>query len=177
MESAPGPRCLLHPDAEVRPSAIAGTGLAARAPIGAGTVVARLGGRLVPDRELRELLDAARRSGGPYVDTIAVTRTVHLVLPPRGEQAVGFSNHSCDPTLWWDGPYTLLARRDIHTGEELTSDYATSTWDPAFVLDCACGAPECRGTVTGDDWRLPGLQARYGRHWVPGVLALIDAAR
>ncbi|MEO3750355.1 SET domain-containing protein-lysine N-methyltransferase [Streptomyces sp. B6B3] len=175
----PPPGAWLHPDAEVRRSAIAGSGLFARAPIPAGTVVARFGGRLVTDAELRELFaEAADRPDRPYIDTIAVTESTHLVLPPRGERSIGYGNHGCDPTLWWDGPYTLVARRAIPEGDELTSDYATSTWDSGFVMPCSCGAPiECRGTVTGDDWRRPELWARYGDHWTPALLARIAAAR
>jgi hypothetical protein len=37
----------------------------------------------------------------------------------------------------------------------------------------ACGAPACRHTVTGEDWRLRDLQDRYGDHWVPVLLARI----
>jgi hypothetical protein len=177
MTPTPAAREWLHPDAEARPSPVAGLGLFARAPIGAGTVVARLGGRLVSQKELAELFaEAAAAPGRPYIDTIMVTGTSHLVLPPRGARSIGHANHSCDPTLWWDGPYTLLARREIAAGEELTSDYATSTGDPGFTLDCACGAPDlCRTTVTGEDWRLPELVERYGDHWVPALLARIRA--
>lgn len=178
MAPTPEPQNWLHPDAEVRLSSIAGSGLFTRAPIAAGTVVAHLGGRLISHRELQELFaDAAHQPDRPYIDTIAVSETSHLVLPPRSEQSVGYSNHSCDPTLWWDGPYTLLARRDIRKDEELTSDYATSTWDPAFVMPCACRSPAvCRKVVTGNDWQLPELRVRYGSHWVPALLSRIAAA-
>ncbi|WP_327658019.1 SET domain-containing protein [Streptomyces sp. NBC_00483] len=178
MTRTPAPHSWEHPGIEVRPSPVGGSGLLARTPITTGTTVARLGGRLVSDAELRALLDdAVRHPERPYVDTIAVADTSHLVLPPRSEQSIGYSNHSCDPNLWWDGPYTLVARRDIAPDEELTSDYATNTWDPRFVLACACGARNgCRGTVTGSDWRLPELQERYGDHWVPAVLDRIAEA-
>ena len=33
-----------------------------------------------------------------------------------------------------------------------------------------CGSPLCRGVVTGEDWRRPELQARYGDHWIPALL-------
>ncbi|WP_346426661.1 SET domain-containing protein-lysine N-methyltransferase [Streptomyces sp. YIM 130001] len=180
MEPTPDPCCRLYPLAEVRPSPLAGAGLFARASIAAGTVVARLGGRVVSDWELHGLFAAAALEPEhpypehPYIDSIALTETAHLVLPPRDQQSIGYSNHHCDPTLWWEGPFTLLARRDISADEELTSDYATSTWDPQFVLECACGpSADCRGTVTGNDWRLPELQARYGEHWVPALLSRI----
>ncbi len=36
---------------------------------------------------------------------------LHLVLPPRRPN--GYGNHSCDPNLWWVGPYELAARTTI----------------------------------------------------------------
>jgi hypothetical protein len=170
LPSPPALDCWLHPDLDVRPSPIAGLGLFAGAPIGAGTVVSRLGGELVSSARLRELFAAAtvdpRR---PYVDTIAVAEGVHLVLPPARPNRYG--NHSCDPNLWWVGAYELAARRDIATGEEVTNDYATSTGDESFTMDCGCGSTLCRGRVTSEDWRRPELRERYGDHWVPVLLA------
>ena len=92
---------------------------------------------------------------------------VHLVLP--GRQPIGYGNHSCDPALWHDDAYTLTARRDIDAGDEVTVDYGTQTAEPDFTMDCRCGSALCRGTVTGDDWRRPELQQRYGDHWVPAL--------
>ncbi|WP_203783676.1 SET domain-containing protein-lysine N-methyltransferase [Paractinoplanes rishiriensis] len=111
----------------------------------------------------------------PYIDTITVDADRHLVLPPRRPN--GYGNHSCDPNLWWVGPYDLAARRDIAAGEELTNDYATSTAEPGFVLPCACDTPLCRRTVTGTDWQRPDLQERYGPHWVPALLTRITPPR
>jgi uncharacterized protein len=170
MPVEPAADCWLHPHLEVRPSPIAGEGLFATAPIPSGTVVARLGGRLVTWAELDELFaDPAI----PYVDTIAADGDLHLVLPPG--RPIGKSNHSCDPNLWWTAPYTLAARRDLLPGEEVTSDYATSTAAPGFSLECRCGTPLCRGRITGTDWKRPDLQDRYGDHWTPALLALIHA--
>lgn len=162
--------CWLLPGVEVRDSPIEGRGLVAGRPIAAGTVVSRLGGRLVSWPELRRLIADPDQ---PYVDTITVSETEHLVLPPRRPN--GYGNHGCDPNLWWVGPYELAARRPIAPGEELTNDYATSTAESAFTMDCACGSHLCRGTVTGDDWRRPELRARYGEHWIPMLLARIAA--
>jgi uncharacterized protein len=176
MIAPPHPDCWLHPDAEVRRSPISGRGLFATAPIMAGIVVSRLGGRLVSTSALRELLTtAARDPRRPYIDTITVDADLHLVLPPRRPN--GYGNHSCDPNLWWVSAYELAASRDIATGEELTNDYATSSGEPDFVMACSCGCRLCRGVVTGDDWRRAELQERYGTHWVPGLQARIRAAR
>ena len=35
----------------------------------------------------------------------------------------------------------------------------------------------CRGEVTGEDWRRPELRERYGDHWVPALLRLIERHR
>ena len=51
---APPETCWLHPGVEVRESPIEGRGLFATEPIKAGSVVARLGGRLVSGLELRQ---------------------------------------------------------------------------------------------------------------------------
>jgi hypothetical protein len=175
MTAPPEPDCWLHPDVEVRRSPISGHGLFATAPIASGTVVSRLGGRLVSTAALQDLFAAAARDPGhPYIDTITVGTDLHLVLPPRRPN--GYGNHSCDPNLWWVGPYELAARRDIAAGDELTNDYGTSTAEPGFVMACACGSGQCRGVVTGNDWRRPDLRARYGQHWVPALLARIRSA-
>ena len=141
-----------------------------------GTVVSRLGGRLVSGAELEQIFAAA--AGQPdrlYVDSITVGDDRHLVLPPG--QLNHYGNHSCDPNLWWIDAYTLAARRPIAAGEEVTNDYATSAGTAGFAMTCTCGTPLCRGTVTGQDWRLPELQDRYEDHWVPGLLNRIRGGR
>lgn len=115
---------------DVRPSAIAGRGLFAAAPLARGTAV--------PD-------------------------LTHV-------------NHSCDPNLGWSGAM-LVTLRDIAAGEELTYDYATATSDPQFVLRCHCPSYRCRQMVTGDDWRIPELQARYAGRWSESVGRLVARAQ
>jgi uncharacterized protein len=173
----PGSECWLHPHVQVGPSPIAQLGLFAGADIASGVVVCRLGGRLVTGRELQRIFaEAAQRPDHPYVDTIAVGEDVHLVLPSG--QPSHYGNHSCDPNLWWADAYTLVARRTIGVGEEVTSDYATSTGVAAFAMNCACRSSLCRAVITGEDWRRPELQARYGDHWIPMLLARIrESAR
>jgi len=162
--SLPEPDCWLSPLARVDRSPIEGEGLLAADPITCGTVISRFGGQLVLDDELRQLFaDAA--ATGTYVDTLSIGQNLNLVLPPNVPNHAG--NHSCDPNTWWVDPYTVTARRDINSGEELTLDYATITDDPSFAMACSCRSAICRGQVTGRDWQLPQLQVAYGLHWVP----------
>jgi len=172
----PEPDCWLHPDVEVKTSQIEGRGLFSRSQILAGTPVSRLGGRLVTGAELQASFDAAASDPAHrYIDTITVDDGLHLILPPRSLN--GFGNHSCDPNLWWVDAYTQVARRDINPGEEVTTDYGTSTGIAEFRMDCACGSPDCREVITGTDWQRPDLQQRYGPHWIPGLLNLIHASQ
>lgn len=153
----------VHEAVVVDDSAIAGLGLFARRALRVGTVVIRVGGRLVGTDELRRLIE----SSGHYVDTLTVLEDVHLVLPAGS--TVHYGNHSCDPNLWHVGPYEIATRRPVHAGEELTVDYATQTGAPGFSMPCRCGAAACRGEVRSEDWRRPELQARYAGHWVPAL--------
>jgi hypothetical protein len=78
-------------------------------------------------------------------------------------------NHSCDPNAWLASEFVVVARRDIAAGEEITTDYATMTFDDAWTMTCRCGSHLCRGVVTGNDWRLPLLRERYRGHFVPWI--------
>lgn len=166
--------CWLHPATRVGASLIDGQGLFATAPIRLGEPMMRLGGILVDDEGLAALFEErARDPTIPYVDTVAFDTHRHLVLPTGAPQH--FGNHSCDPNLWWADARTLVARRDIELDEELTSDYGTSSVG-GFGMTCRCGSPLCRGVITGEDWRRADLRARYGRHFVPVLLARIDGS-
>jgi hypothetical protein len=62
------------------------------------------------------------------------------------------------------GEITFVAMRDICAGEELTHDWAM-TDDDDYSIECNCGAPECRKTLTGKDWQGRDLQERYAGYF------------
>ncbi len=82
-----------------------------------------------------------------------------------------FINHSCEPNVWLQDENTLVARRDIDAGEELTIDYAMFEGNENDVKPwiCRCGSLLCRHSITGQDWRLPELQWRYEGHFSPFI--------
>jgi hypothetical protein len=164
----------VHDALVVGPSRVEGRGLVATRHLARGTLLIRLGGCRVSSAELAERIAAAVADPSlPYVDSTSVEDDVHLVLPP-GTKA-HFANHSCDPNAWHVGPYEIQARRSIAAGEEVTVDYATSSGAPGLRLSCRCGAPNCRRTITSEDWRRPELQSVYRGHWVPAIEARIDS--
>jgi SET domain-containing protein len=83
-------------------------------------------------------------------------------------------NHSCDPSTWWSGSNSLVARRDIQPGEEVTYDYSTSDVDHVFEMECSCGSPRCRGTISNRDYLDPEWRKQYGSHLPPHTLAAIE---
>jgi SET domain-containing protein len=147
------------------PSRIAGRGLFATVPIGAGEVVAVKGGHVVDKVGLAGLPEHLSNSD------VQITDGLHLVAltDDEYEAVMLFVNHSCEPNLGFFGNVVLAAMRDIAAGEELTVDYCLfdASGEP---MACACGAAGCRGTVTREDWRLPELQARYAG-WFSTYLA------
>lgn len=87
----------------------------------------------------------------------------------RGNDDGYFINHSCDPNVWMTDAYTLIAKSDIKSGEEITADYAIWEADEFYISEwkCKCGSPLCRSRVTGNDWKKPDLQNRYKEHFSP----------
>jgi uncharacterized protein len=93
--------------------------------------------------------------------TIQVDEGLYLgPLTPQVEPADGI-NHSCDPNAGIRGQISLVAMRPIAAGEEITFDYAMADSTPFDEFPCTCGAPTCRGQVTGNDWQRPELWERY----------------
>ena len=85
-------------------------------------------------------------------------------------------NHSCDPNTWWSGSNSLVARRDIQPGDEVTYDYATADVDRVMEMECSCGSPRCRGTISNRDYLDLEWQDQYGSNLPPHTLAAIDRA-
>ncbi len=152
------PATWYDPRAEVRPSSIHGMGMFARQPIPEGEIVVRMGGTVMTEGEFRAYIATVSR-----YNAVQIGEETHLVEVPT---AVGGMNHSCDANLWMSDEVTVVARRDIAAGEELTQDYALYTASPTWTLKpCRCGIPMCRHRITGNDWRRSDVQERYRDHF------------
>ena len=138
------------------PSRLHGRGLFAVEPIGQGEVVAVKGGHIVDTGTLARLSDELQNS------EIQITEGLHLaaVTEEEYESVMLFLNHSCDPNVGFAGNVVLVAMREVVPEEELTTDYALFDTSAGEIV-CDCGASFCRRRITGQDWRLPELQARY----------------
>jgi SET domain-containing protein len=148
------------PKIEVREGTLAGRGVVALADIAKDEIVAIKAGNIITRAELEQATQAA--------GDMALQIDDDFYLAPRTVDDVDdmsvFINHSCDPNVGFRGQVVYVAIRDISAGEELCHDYSMERSDN-YLLDCHCESALCRGKVTGQDWKLPELQQRYGDYF------------
>ena len=128
------------------------------------------GGRVVT---LDVVLALAREEQGHTIQVDAA-----LYLAPIGmEEPADYINHSCNPNAGIRGQVVLVAMRPIAAGEEITFDYAMADSTSFDEFPCACGAPTCRGQVSGEDWQRPELWARYDGYFSAYLQRRIEKLR
>jgi SET domain-containing protein len=158
----------LSPKTVVQPSRIAGRGLYANAPLVRGEVVSVKGGHLIDRATLQRHQAVVNDADLQITDDL-------FLAPLTADEFAGvmmFLNHSCEPNVGVQGQIVFVALRDVAAGEELTIDYGTIDHD-AEPMTCRCGAANCRGTITGEDWRRHDLQRKYGDHFAWHLLRRI----
>lgn len=159
------------PGTEKRDSAIEGRGLFAKAPIAAGETVVVKGGHVMTTEQRNRVGETP----GPAEVQIDDGLFIGPVSAAEREGGMMHLNHSCNPNVGVRGQIVFVAMRDIAAGEELTFDYAMTDDEYGLTMDCNCGATDCRGTVTGKDWRRPELQRRYDGYFSDYIARRIAA--
>ena len=148
------------PKIEVRDDTLSGRGVVAIEPIARDEIVAIKAGNIITRAEIETATEVA--------GDLALQIDDDFYIAPRRPDEVDdmsvFINHSCDPNVGFRGQVVYVAMRDIKAGEELCHDYSMERSDD-YSLECHCGSPLCRGKVTGQDWKLSELQARYGDYF------------
>lgn len=153
---------------EVRPvPEKGGSGMFAVEPVEEGELLVVWGGELRTEDQIADLQDGDNCHG------LQVDEGVYLWSIRDGD-AADYVNHSCNPNAWVSGQISLLARRTIQAGEEITFDYATTDASDYDTFECHCGSPLCRGVVTGKDWQRADLQERYRGHFSAYIQRRID---
>ncbi|MDC0358369.1 SET domain-containing protein-lysine N-methyltransferase [Oligoflexia bacterium] len=143
-----------------REGALAGEGAFAVAPIAKGEIVWIRSGRILTVAEGKQLDERLLGFSIQIQDNF-------LLCACDEEEVTDFIihfNHSCSPNIGISGEVTYVAMRDIEEGEELVVDYAMFI-TRKFRLNCLCKMPECRGVITGEDWRRPELIEKYGNYF------------
>jgi len=129
--------------------------------IAKGERIAVKGGHIIDKKVLREKITPRL---GPVEIQIHDDLFIAPVTEEERELSMLYLNHSCNPNLGMRGEITFVAMRDIRAGEELTHDWAM-TDDDDYWVECNCGTPDCRKTLTGKDWQHPDLQKRYAGYF------------
>jgi len=144
-----------------KPSPIAGNGFFAIERIAKGEVVCAKAGHIIDQETLEANRDVIRDSEMEVAEGLYLAPLTDEEFP----KSMVYFNHSCEPNCGIGGNILLVAMRDIEAGEELTTDYAMHFADPKYTMTCNCQTTSCRHTVTGNDWQLPELQAKYAGYF------------
>jgi SET domain-containing protein len=111
------------------------------------------------------------------ISSLSVQVNEGLYLVPEKVGTADYVNHSCNPNAGLSDSISLVAMRDIEPGEQVCFDYAMTDSTPYDEFECQCGAPNCRGYITGNDWQIPELQERYNGYFSPYLQKRIDGLR
>ena len=158
----------LSPKLEARPfPEKGGYAVYAREPISKDELLVLWGGRIIAESELDfEIPHFTQR-------VLQIDEGLYIIQPEPLEPSDYF-NHSCQPNAGFSGQISLIAMRDIERGEEVCFDYAMCDGSPYDEFSCACGAENCRGNITGEDWNRPELRERYAGYFSPYLQRRID---
>jgi len=144
-----------------------GMGVFALSPIGEGELLVLWGGRIVGESELDPTMPNFSQR------VLQIEEGLFLLAPESLEPSDRF-NHSCDPNAGFSGQIGLVAMRDIVAGEEVCFDYAMCDGSPYDEFICSCGSENCRGNITGEDWKRSDLRGRYAEYYSPYLQRRIE---
>jgi len=163
----------LNPNLEKRCSDTHCWGVFAKENIKKGERLAIFGGSIMPIDDMYQFPYEMQKY------TMQIEERFILASRQTTPEDDDFFNHSCDPNSGFKGQIFLVAMRDIKSGEEITFDYGMTVSesvgsDMVFSMDCMCGSPQCRKTITEQDWMLPELQVRYKGYFSQYIQDKID---
>lgn len=150
----------MSPRLKMRDTGKYGNGLFTRENIRKNELLCVFGGYVMTRKEEEQLPDDFNDSG------IQISEDLVLSVRERSElEATDFINHSCCPNSGIKGQIFMVAMKKIRRGVEITFDYGMVLYRgkgvTPYKLTCNCGAKNCRGIITDNDWKIPELQNRY----------------
>lgn len=155
---------------EIRDKSLNGKGIFAKEDIKKGEIVFIKGGHILTRDEIF--------SSGIINSYFPISDEYFLGATNKEEEdsIKLYQNHSCNPNVGLHGEITFIAMRDIKKDEELTVDYAFID-NEDYSFKCTCGSKNCRGTITGFDWRIKELQDKYYYYFAQYLKDKIDVER
>ena len=160
---------LLTPRAEARLLDGNQLGIFAISPISVGTVIAVCGSMIYSSDVLEYIPQEHMRTALQIEDNLFV----QTIADP---DHTCFINHSCHPNSGFLNAVQIVAMQDIPAGQEITYDDAMTNGTSRRRFVCHCNSIDCRGEITGDDWRQKNLQERYRGYFSPYLSRRIAAS-
>lgn len=166
----------VNPKIEIRNTEEKGIGSFAKELVYKDEIVVVQGGQIVKNDDLKK----------PQIKPFAshcfqIEKDYHVCPVEFAEEkldAIFQINHSCNPNCGIKGQITLVAMRDIEPGEEIAYDYAMTDANYNDMLcenmKCLCGASDCRGVITGEDWKREDLQKKYKGYFSKYILEMVE---
>ncbi len=136
-----------------------GFGVFSLRPIMKGELLAIFGGHVLTYQQLMRLPF--------YLHSLSLQVQKDLYLVSFVVEGADRINHSCNPNAGISQANHLVAIKTIEAREEICFDYAMTDSSDYDEFICFCGQPQCRGKMTGNDWRSPELQERYEGYFSP----------
>ncbi len=160
----------LSPKVEIREKSLNGKGIFAKEDIKKDEIVFIKGGHILTRNEIF--------SSGIINSYFPISDEYFLGATNKDEEdAIKlYQNHSCNPNVGLHGEITFVAMRDIKKGEELTVDHAFID-NEDYSFKCTCGSDNCRGIITGFDWKIKELQDKYYGYFAQYLKDKIDKER
>ena len=160
---------LLTPRAEARLLDGNKLGIFAISPISVGTVIAVCGSMIYTSGVLEHIPQEHIRTALQIEDNLFF----QTIADPVDTY---FINHSCHPNSGFLNAVQIVAMQDIPAGQEITYDDAMTNGTSRRRFVCHCNSIDCRGEITGDDWRQKSLQERYRGYFSPYLTRRIAAS-
>jgi hypothetical protein len=150
----------VNPKLETLDTGQCGKGLFTRAPVRKHELLVVFGGYVMTRKDEEHLPEDYNDTGIQISPDLVMT-----VREPAELSASDYINHRCAPNAGIKGQICLVAMKKIGAGVEITFDYGMVLYRGKGVrpyrIVCACGARNCRGVITDNDWKINELQQRY----------------
>lgn len=159
-------------------SKVSGVTLSANENIKKNEMLIVQGGRIL---NIKDVDDEMNQNLAYHGFQIKADLYIYPFISPHGAailDGIFLINHSCSPNCGFVDAITLVSMRDISKGEEISFDYAmtdveTDAEIPWVPEECKCASQNCRGLITGSDWKILELQEEYKGYFSPYISLLI----
>ena len=116
------------------------------------------------DKNTKELVKAHSTI---TIDILYVPENINHIKP------CNYFNHSCKPNVGFNANDDYIAIKNIAKGDELFLDYSFLNTNPDYKIKCSCKSKNCRGIITGNEWKKIEFCKKYGKYFASNLRELL----